>query len=259
MEPKIIYYNDILNDEFSKTEIKTKKIDENYKYIRRGPFRFLTHIFWYRIVACQLGSIYLRFKFHHKVYGKKLLKPYKNDAYFMYGNHTQDIADALIPTMVNGYKDTYVIVHPNNVSMPYLGRVTPSMGAIPLPDDIKASKNFIKCVSKRIKDKHVIMIYPEAHIWPYCTFIRPFKDLSFRYPVEYDKPAFCFVNIYKKRKNDKVRIETHIAGPFYPDKNLSNKDARIKLRNEIYDKMVELSKLNEVEVIKYVEGDKKND
>ena len=177
----------------------------------------------------------------------------------MYGNHTQDIADALIPTMVNGLKDTYVIVHPNNVSMPYLGRITPSMGAIPLPDDIKASKNFIKCISKRVSQKHVIMIYPEAHIWPYCTFIRPFKDLSFRYPIEYNKPAFCFVNIYKPRKNGKVKLETHIEGPFFPDSSLSNKDARIKLRNEIYDSMVKLSKLNEVEVIKYVEGEKKND
>jgi len=259
MEPKIIYYSDILNDEFSETEIKPKKIDENYKYIRRGPFRFLTHIFWYRMVACVLAPWYLKIKFRHKVINKKILKPYKKDSYFMYGNHTQDIADALIPTMVNGYKDTYVIVHANNVSMPYLGRVTPSMGAIPLPDDIKASKNFIKCIDYRVKQKKVIMIYPEAHIWPYCTFIRPFKDLSFRYPVEYNKPVFCFVNVYKKRKNNKVKIETIVKGPFFPDNTLSNKDARIKLRNEVYECMNELSKQNEIEVIKYVERDKTND
>ena len=259
MEPKIVYYSDILNDEFSDAKIKTKRIDENYKYIRKGPFRFLTHIFWYRMVACVIGSWYMRIKFRHKIINKKILKPYKKDAYFIYGNHTQDIADALIPTMVNGYKDTYVIVHPNNVSMPYLGKVTPSMGAIPLPDDIKASKNFIKCIDYRVKGRHVIMIYPEAHIWPYCTFIRPFKDLSFRYPVEYDKPAFCFVNVYKKRKNGKIKIETHVAGPFFADKSLSNKDARLKLRNEIYEEMDKLSKLNEVEVIKYVAKEKAND
>ncbi len=259
MEPKIVYYSDILNDEFSDAKIETKKIDENYKYIRKGPFRFLTHIFWYRMVACVIGSWYMRIKFRHKIINKKILKPYKKDAYFIYGNHTQDIADALIPTMVNGYKDTYVIVHPNNVSMPYLGKVTPSMGAIPLPDDIKASKNFIKCIDYRVKGRHVIMIYPEAHIWPYCTFIRPFKDLSFRYPVEYDKPAFCFVNVYKKRKNGKIKIETHVAGPFFADKSLSNKDARLKLRNEIYEEMDKLSKLNEVEVIKYVAKEKAND
>ncbi len=259
MEPKIIYYSDILNDEFSETEIKPKKIDENYKYIRRGPFRFLTHIFWYRMVACVLAPWYLKIKFRHKVINKKILKPYKKDSYFMYVNHTQDFADALIPTMLIGYKDSYVIVHANNVSMPYLGRVTPSMGAIPLPDDIKASKNFIKCIDYRVKQNKVIMIYPEAHIWPYCTFIRPFKDLSFRYPVEYNKPVFCFVNVYKKRKNNKVKIETIVKGPFFPDNTLSNKDARIKLRNEVYECMNELSKQNEVEVIKYVERDKTND
>ena len=258
MEPKVIYYEDILNDEFSDAKIEAKRIDENYKYIRRGPFRFITHIFWYRMVACVLAPWYLRIKFRHKIYNKKILKPYKKDAYFVYGNHTQDIADALIPTMVNGYKDTYVIVHANNVSMPYLGRVTPSMGAIPLPDDMKASKNFVKCIDYRVKQKHVIMIYPEAHIWPYCTFIRPFKDLSFRYPVEYDKPAFCFVNVYKKRNNGKVKLETHVAGPFLPDKTLSNKDARKKLRDQVFEAMDNLSKLNEVEVIKYIEKEKAN-
>ncbi len=259
MEPKITYYSDILNDEFSTTQIKTKTIDENYKYIRKGPFRFLTHIFWYRVVACSIGCLYMKFKFRHKVINKKALKPYKKQAYFVYGNHTQDIADAFIPTVANRYKETYVIVHPNNVSMPYLGRVTASMGAIPLPDNMKASKNFIKCIDYRIQKNRTIMIYPEAHIWPYCTFIRPFKDLSFRYPVEYDKPAFCFVNVYKPRKNGKVRIETHIRGPFFADKTLSNKDARLKLRNEVYENMCELAKLNEVEVVRYIEKEKAND
>ena len=260
MEPKIIYYSDVLNDEFSEAKIEARKIDENYKYIRKGPFRFLTHIFWYRMVACPLGFLYMKFKFKHKIYNKKILKPYRKDAYFMYANHTQDIADALIPTMVNGLKDTYVIVHPNNVSMPYLGRVTPSMGAIPLPDNIKASKNFIKCIEYRISKKKVIMIYPEAHIWPYCTFIRPFTDISFRYPVEYDKPVFSYVNVYRKRKNNKVRIETYLDGPFFPDKSLSNKEARMKLRNEVFDAMQKRSLLNDIEVVRYVEGDKsKND
>ena len=43
----------------------------------------------------------------------------------MYGNHTNAVADALIPTMVSHPADTYVIVHPNNVSMPIFGKVTP--------------------------------------------------------------------------------------------------------------------------------------
>ena len=255
MEPIIKYYNDIYNDEFSTAKIEAIKIDENYKYIRKGPFRFLTHIFWYRIVACPLATIYLKLKFRHKIIGKEKLKKYKKDAYFMYGNHTQDIADALIPTMVNGYKDVYVIVHPNNVSMPFLGKITPSMGAIPLPDDLKASKNFFDCIKKRILQKKVIMIYPEAHIWPYCTFIRPFKDVSFRYPVEYDKPVFCFVNVYKKRKNGKARIETHIEGPFFTDKELNSKEQRIKLRDEVFNAMDKLSKLNDIEVVRYVKGE----
>ena len=65
-------------------------------------------------------------------------------------------------------------------------------------------------------------------------------------------------NVYKKRKNGKVKLETHVSGPFFPDKTLSNKEARIKLRNEIYESMVSLSKLNEIEVVKYLEKEKAN-
>lgn len=251
MDKKIIYYEDELNDEFSPTKITPKKIDENYKYIRRGPIKFLTHIFWYRIVANPLAKIYLHKKFHHKIVNKKILKQSRHEAYFIYGNHTQDVADALIPTMVNNPKDTYVIVHPNNVSMPYLGRVTPSMGAMPLPDTIGASKNFIKAIKKRVEQKHAIMIYPEAHIWPYYTGIRNFKDTSFRYPIDFNTKVYCFTNCYNLVKG-KIRITTYVDGPFIPDLSLSKSERRAKLRNEVYDKMKGRSALSDYKLIEYV-------
>ena len=89
-------------------------------------------------------------------------------------------------------KKAYIIVHPNNVSMPYLGRVTPYMGGIPLPDDMAATRNFSSVLEKRIKQGKAVFIYPEAHIWPYYTKIRPFPDTSFMYPVKLDTPVFCF-------------------------------------------------------------------
>ena len=70
--------------------------------------------------------------------------------HFLYGNHTNDIADALIPSLSCFPKDVSVIVHPNNVSMPFLGRITPFLGALPLPDDAKAAKNFNKAIKHKI-------------------------------------------------------------------------------------------------------------
>lgn len=257
---KTIYYDDELNNEFSEAIITPKKIDGNYKYINKSLWKKITHIFWYRIVAYPLAKIYLFIKFRHKIIGRKKLKEIKKSGYFLYGNHTHNMADALIPTMITKSKDCYVIVHPNNVSIPYLGRITPSLGAIPLPDDLKASKNFTECIKYRYESKKAICIYPEAHIWPYYTKIRPFKDTSFRYPVNYNAPVFAFTNTYQKRKyRNKPKIVTYIDGPFYPDTSLSNSESRLKLRNEVYDIMNERSKLNNIVLINYVKKEKEND
>ena len=194
---KIIYYENELDDEFSGDDITPKLIDENYKYYSNNIFKKITHIFWYRIVANPLAHIYLFIKFRHKIHNKKLLKG--NKKYFLYGNHTHNLADALIPTMISGWKDCYIITNSNNVSVKGIGNVARSLGAIPLPDTIGATKNFTRAIKHHVGKNHAICIYPEAHIWPYCTFIRNFRDLSFRYPVEYDVPSFTFVNVYKRR------------------------------------------------------------
>ena len=249
---KIIYYSDELNDEFAGDNISPIKIDGKYKYIRNGFIKKFTHFFWYRMVATPIAYLYLKLKFRHKIVNKKILKKLKG-GYFLFGNHTHNMADAFIPSMISVPNDTYIIVHANNVSMPYLGKITPSLGAIPLPADLEATRNFIECMKYHVSKRRAICIYPEAHIWPYYTKIRPFKDLSFRYPVEFNKPVITFTNVYLKRKYSKnPKIVTYLDGPFYPDLNLSKKEAREALRNKAYDAMVERSKLNNVEIIKYV-------
>lgn len=253
MKKEIIYYSDELNDEFAGDSIVAKKIDKNYVYIHKSLFKKFTHFFWYRIIAYPLAYLYLKIVYHHKIVNRKVLKKYKKTGYFIYGNHTHNIGDALIPTMVNSTKDTYVIVHPNNVSMPVLGKITPSIGAIPLPGDIESTRNFMDCLKYRLEHKCAIMIYPEAHIWPYYTKIRPFKDQSFRYPVNYNVPTFTLTNVYKKRKiSKKPKIVTYIDGPFFPNEESSASDKRKELRDLCYNQMVLRSKENNVEIIKYV-------
>ncbi len=252
MEQKIIYYKDELNDEFSTAVITPKKIDENYVYVYKNPWKKFTHFFWYRIIATPIAFLYMKIYFGHKIVNKKALKEAGKDGWIQYGNHTHFLADALIPTMITTPKDTYVIVHPNNVSMPFLGRITPSLGALPLPDDPVAARNFVNGVETRIKEKHVITIYPEAHIWPYYTKIRNFKDTSFRYPIQYNKPVYCFTNTYIKRRFRKTpKIVTYVDGPFYADKSLSAKEQRKQLRDEVYNTMVNRAKNSNIELIKY--------
>ncbi|MBE6548330.1 MAG: hypothetical protein E7667_05585 [Ruminococcaceae bacterium] len=251
--PKVIYYRDELNDEFSKAQITPKRIDASYRYERKSFFAKAAHVFLYRFVAIPIAFVYLKVKFGHKIINKKALKPFRKKACFIYGNHTQTSADPLIPTFITFPYRANIIVHPNNVSIPIVGGLMPYLGAIPLPDDMAANRNFIKCIEARLQKGQAVFIYPEAHIWPYFTGIRNFKDTSFFYPVKYDTPVFCFTNTYQRRKWRKTpRMVTYIDGPFYKDTQLPPRVQKSELRDRVYECMCERAKNSNVTIIKYV-------
>ncbi|MBO4213222.1 MAG: hypothetical protein J5894_03820, partial [Clostridia bacterium] len=114
------------------------------------------------------------------------------------------------------------------------------LGGIPIPDNFKGLQNFMKALSLRISEKRVVTVYPEAHIWPWYTGIRPFPDTSFAYPVRDGVPAVAFVTTYRKRKifsKLPPRLTVTVSEPFYPDETLSRVEAKRKLRDEVYDFM----------------------
>ncbi|MBO5883396.1 MAG: 1-acyl-sn-glycerol-3-phosphate acyltransferase [Clostridia bacterium] len=255
---KIIYYSDELNDEFSTAKITPKRIDGKYVYCHSSLIKRFTHFFWYRIIFTPIAFFHSKLIHHHKTVGKEKLKGYEKTGYFMYGNHTQDIGDAFIPNMINFPKTNHFIVHPNNVSMPLLGKITPSLGAIPLPDDMDAYRNFISAVERRIKEGKCVVIYPEAHIWPYYTKIRNFPDTSFTYPIKYSCPVFCFTNTYQKRRfSKKPKIISYIDGPFFANEELPMRSRKKELRDRVYECMTERAKGSDTEQITYIKREEK--
>ncbi len=251
---KVIYYTDPLNDEFSRAKITPKRIDGSYRYCYDSRWKRFTHLFWYRGVFTLPAILYTKLVFGQRTVGKEKLKPYQKQGYFLYGNHTQDIGDAFLPNTLNLPKHNYMIVHANNVSMPVLGKLTPSLGALPLPDDLAAGRNFAKAVERRIGEGHCVVIYPEAHIWPYYTGIRPFGDGSFAYPVRCSAPVFCFTNTYQKRKHGKrPRMVTYIDGPFFAEEAPGPRDRRRVLRDQVYEAMCRRAACSNIEKIRYVQ------
>lgn len=249
---RIIYYENELEDEFSEASITPRKIDGHYDY-EGGILRKIGRIFWYHIIAKPLAYLFLKIKYHHKIVNKKCLKQTKGSGFFLFGNHTNAVADALIPTILCHPVGVYVIVHPNNVSMPVLGNITPSLGAIPLPDDKDAMVHFQMMIRHVVSKGECIAVYPEAHIWPYYTKIRNFKDNSFRFPVQCGVPVFCFTNTYQKRKRGNTpKIVTYVDGSFYPDQTLSVREQRQKLHQQVMACMKRDCQNSNVEMIQYI-------
>lgn len=249
---KTVYYSDEMSDEFSSAVITPKRIDETYPYLRREPVWSILHCLSYHLIATPLAYLYCKCALHFRVKNRVVLKSVKRRGYFLYANHTQEIADAFLPTMAVFPKSVFIIVHPNNVSMPYLGRVTPYLGALPLPSNLKAMRNFKNVIEKRILQGKCVTIYPEAHIWPYYTGIRSFPATSMKYPVEYNAPSFAMTTTYHARgKGKKPKTVTYLDGPFYPDTSIPARKRAQELRNRIYAAMLERSKLSDCEYIRY--------
>jgi len=249
---QIIYYTNELEDEFSKAEITPKSIGDDYRYLG-GFLRKVGRAVFYYGLARPIGCLYLKIKYGHRIVNKEVLKTVGKKGYFLYGNHTNAGADPFIPQRVDVNNSVYFIAHPNNVSMPVFGHITPCLGALPLPDTMKGFKNLHNAIEKLVADGNCIMIYPEAHIWPYYTKIRPFKSASFGYPIQCNAPVYCFTNTYQKRRFTKTpRMVTYVDGPFFCDESLPKAKQKEELRNQVYEAMVKRSLNSNVEVIKYI-------
>lgn len=252
MSKEIIYYTDELNEEFSKAQITPRVIDKDFRYFH-GRFWDFCSLVIQNVLSMPLKFFYQRGKFHLKYVGREKLKECRDTGYFIYGNHTQPFADTFIPSLANYPKRNFFIVNPENVSMPGLRRLVELLGAIPIPCDFGGMKNFVRAVADKIHRGYSVTIYPEAHIWPYYTGIRPFKAVSFRYPVSLSCPVYALTNTYQERKGrpGKADIVTYIDGPFYPDESLKPKERQQELRDRVYQCMLERSRESNIEVIAY--------
>ena len=251
---QIYYYKDELNDEFSGANIIPRVIDKNYKYIHKNPLWDFCSFLMQNLLSMPIKVLYGKLKFRIKYVGKEKLKQYKKDGYFVYVNHTQVFGDVFIPSLPVYPKRNHFIVNPENVSMKVLGNSIQLFGAIPIPNKKDGIKNFLEAIKYHIGRNHSITIYPEAHIWPYYTKIRPFKAVSFKYPVELRKATYCMTNTYQSygKNKDKVRIITYIDGPFFFFFNLSLKEQKQDLSDKVYNCMCERSKKSNIEVVRYI-------
>lgn len=248
--PQINYYQ-TYQDDFVQSQEQNYKLSENYEWIHQNKIYKINSKILYKI-AYWVSLIYCRVFLHIKIKNSKILKKYKKEGYFIYGNHTQPIGDVFTPAHICKGKRIYVIANSNNLKVKIIGRLLPILGILPIPDSPKQMKEFLKAVKKRADEKNCIVIYPEAHVWPYYTGIRPMPTTSFKFPVEAKMKSFAVTTTYQKRKwGKKPKITVYVDGPFEPDEKLNKKENQEKLCDEIYKCMQNRSKESTYEYIEY--------
>ena len=251
MKKKTVYYKSEENDEFSRAKITPRIIDSAYNYLPKSKAGRLFGALLYRSVGTPIAYFYVKTRFARKIVGGNKLKPYKKSGFFLYGNHTNAVFDALNPGTLVFPTKAYTIASAENLAIKGIGRIVKHLGAIPIPATTGAYRNFKKAIKQKIDGGECIIIYPEAHIWPYYTGIRSFPETSFYFPACLDAPVFCFTNTYHKRTPFGTRVITYIDGPFFPSPELDAKRKAQDLRDKVYHVMKERAKSSTLTRIEY--------
>lgn len=238
-EKEVVYYQDELNDDFADNKIETKKLDSNYKYVNNS-WLFKFNSFWLRyFFAVPVLTIMMLFLYRPKIKNKQVLKAVKKKGYYVYANHVIPLDPIIIPVKANPGKQCVIISGPDTFSIhPIVTWLIKHFCTIPIPNDAEMFNNYVNALSWHIKKKHRILIFPEAHIWPYYNRIRRFKSGSFRYPVNDNAPIVTMTTTFKKRKGNKPpKPIIYVDGPFYPDESLPYRERVNDLALRAYEAM----------------------
>ncbi len=226
------YYSSF-EDDFCTTRDQNMRLPDEYKRIKRDlPFRILSALTYG--TALVISRIYLTLSLH--VTYKSKIKI--DGGAFIYCNHTQPVGDVFIPAFAAFPKRIYTVVSPANYAIPVIGKLLPYLGAIPIPSGIRDVRDFGDALRTRTDEGHSVVIFPEAHVWEYCSFIRDFPDTSFRYPVKTSKPAYALTVTYKPRRfGRKPKTEVYLDGPFYAPDLGTERERTSALRDTVLDTM----------------------
>ena len=264
-EERVFYYESEEDDPI-KTDEQEAKVEvglpEGYEFIPKNPFVKLYSAVLFRAFKL-FGQYYERGYWQVKIHGREKLKKAKGKGYVMYANHTNPFHDVFGPAIAADRR-IFTIISPVNLKIPGIGKTLPYIGGLPLGKTKEEKQAFNDAVDKRLAQKNCLVIYPEAHVWPYATKIRKFPagDKSFKYAARNDLPIFTMTTTYHKRKDKKrgdlPRMDIYIDGPFWPDSAKSEDENRAELAKKAYDSMVKYSKKNSYEYFQYrFKSDKK--
>ena len=235
-EPKrVIYYRDAENEDYAETNIDTKSVGADFPFAPISPLWYFFAFIAYYVIAIPIVFFYCYIICGFRVKNRGAIRKIRKGGFFLYANHSH-FTDAFLAPIVSFPKRAYVIVGPDTVSIKGLRNFVQMVGAIPIPDGLRGMPSFLNAIRLRVEQKTCVSVFPEAHMWNYCTFLRPFKSGSFRYPIHLGVPSVAVAVTYQQRRLSFIKQPKRtvfISDPFYPDDTLSAKEAQRKLQEQV--------------------------
>ena len=122
------------------------------------------------------------------------------------------------------------------------------LGGMPIPEgDIHAMMAFKRGMDEVVESGKWLHVFPEGSLWYFYPDIRPLKPAAFNYAAKYNKPLIPISMSFRPRKGIRKLfgkgpfVDLHISEPLYADKNLTEREAALKLREKTYRIMQEMN------------------
>lgn len=249
-QPHRVQYYTKATDDFVTTKDQAAKLpaDFDWQLTSRRKRAIGTGI--YRTLRAY-SYVYRRLFLHAKVVNEMRLQEHLDRGIFIYANHTQPFGDAVVPMGLARPRRVWALAEAANLSVPVLGRWIPYGGGIMTPSNMHQMRPFTAAIEQHIKAGDAIMVYPEEHVWPYATMIRPFAAGAFHYPVVLNAASYTITTTYQAGRHAKPDVTYYIDGPFWPDPHLPRKAAQEALASAVHAQMTKRSQASTYEYVQY--------
>ena len=216
------------------------EITDDFDYVNDN---FLFNIFsnLLYIIAYPLLIIINKSFFGFKIEGKENLEDVDTGKVTV-SNHVHPM-DCTMVGLANAPQKTFFTSLETNFKIPVVRKIIKLLNAIPIPQNIQYTRDFMNSIDELLKDNKTIHFYPEGSLWPYHDKIRHFKNGAFDFAVRNNVPVVPMVFKFNKSKKNNNLIKTRttitlvIQKPIYPNKLLAKKDAIIDLKERVYNSM----------------------
>ena len=246
---KILYY-DSFDTDFATSRGQDYRLPADYRWEQPGFARKIAGVLLHG-VAWLIDAIYRRFVARVRIKNRRLLRKEKR-GYFLFSNHTQVFGDVVNPYALCWPKRPRILCSPANLGIPAIGRWLPLAGALPIPDKLAQLKVFSDVVVQHIADNHAVVVYPEGHVWPYYTDVRPFEAGAFHYAAKVAAPVYVATTTYRKtRWLKRPKQIIYLDGPLIAPDGLRRKALQAWYERAVRQLMQRRAKTSDCEYVTY--------
>jgi 1-acyl-sn-glycerol-3-phosphate acyltransferase len=148
-------------------------------------------------------------------------------------NHFSPVDSTVVRFLANKIgkkRNLSIVVAEANVFMPgKLGWLLKNVNSIPFANDLTyIERNFNPSLEKRLKQGHLILIYPEQEMWPGYIKPRKLKPGAYHYACKYHVPIIpTFITM--KKMNETICYTIHVFPLIYSDSSKTLKENKERM------------------------------